>query len=412
MEKKTMGTFIAALRKANGMTQQELADRLFVSNKAVSRWERDESAPDLSLIPAIAEIFGITCDELLKGERILQESTTPQREVRVEKQVRSLLHRATASFQTLIWISLALSVIGLTLMWGISYGFYRPVIGFAVMMLMETAAFVLAAIAVSKYKGAKQDIELLGSLPDELTESYCFVLSRYSYSAFFAVASVLFLSLPLLLFSQSNYIHSVLAPEIYFTVCFPLILLLLLVLLFRFYAYYEARITGHPYYKKESLELPCQRTLRKMSLIQLLPLLPAGILFVIAPWTLTIPGEDTDEWISITLTLLALACCVLNVISWIIFLSKQTADRRVFVFYGLRNALFIIPTVLLASVHYVGFSYINEAPIGGATSSIELERYDIWHPEYALLALGIALGIYLVFHILIQCLCRKPSEKG
>ena len=48
--------FFAALRKANGLTQQDVADRLNVSNKAVSRWERDECAPDISLIPAIAEM--------------------------------------------------------------------------------------------------------------------------------------------------------------------------------------------------------------------------------------------------------------------------------------------------------------------------------------------------------------------
>ena len=60
MEKKTMGAFISALRKANGMTQQELADKLNVSNKAVSRWERDECAPDITLIPPLAEILGVT----------------------------------------------------------------------------------------------------------------------------------------------------------------------------------------------------------------------------------------------------------------------------------------------------------------------------------------------------------------
>ena len=49
MAKNTIGQFIAALRKANGLTQQDVADRLNVSNKAVSRWERDECAPDLSV---------------------------------------------------------------------------------------------------------------------------------------------------------------------------------------------------------------------------------------------------------------------------------------------------------------------------------------------------------------------------
>lgn len=67
MEQRTIGKFITALRKASGMTQRDLAERLGVSDKSVSRWERDEGAPDLSLIPVLAEIFGVTCDELLRG---------------------------------------------------------------------------------------------------------------------------------------------------------------------------------------------------------------------------------------------------------------------------------------------------------------------------------------------------------
>ena len=69
MEKKTIGKFIAALRRASGMTQRELGEKLFVSDKTISRWECDECTPELSLIPTIAEIFGITTDELLRGER-------------------------------------------------------------------------------------------------------------------------------------------------------------------------------------------------------------------------------------------------------------------------------------------------------------------------------------------------------
>ena len=76
MEKKTIGGFIAALRKANGMTQKDLAEKLNVSDKSVSRWERDDGAPDLSLIPVIAEVFGVTCDELLRGERKSPEQQT------------------------------------------------------------------------------------------------------------------------------------------------------------------------------------------------------------------------------------------------------------------------------------------------------------------------------------------------
>ena len=75
MEKKTLGSFLSVLRKAKGMTQKELAELLNVSDKAVSRWERDESMPDILLIPVLADIFEVSCDELLKGERTIFPKT-------------------------------------------------------------------------------------------------------------------------------------------------------------------------------------------------------------------------------------------------------------------------------------------------------------------------------------------------
>ena len=78
MEKKTLGSFIALLRKSRGMTQRELAEKLGVSDKTISHWERDESAPDISMIPVIAEIFDVTCDELLKGEKARLASIAEQ----------------------------------------------------------------------------------------------------------------------------------------------------------------------------------------------------------------------------------------------------------------------------------------------------------------------------------------------
>lgn len=62
-----IGKTIADLRKANNMTQSEVADILGVSYQAVSKWERDESLPDITLLPQIADLFHITIDELLRG---------------------------------------------------------------------------------------------------------------------------------------------------------------------------------------------------------------------------------------------------------------------------------------------------------------------------------------------------------
>lgn len=57
---------IASLRKENGMTQLELAEKMGVTDKAVSKWERDLSCPDVSTIPKLAELFGVSVDELMQ----------------------------------------------------------------------------------------------------------------------------------------------------------------------------------------------------------------------------------------------------------------------------------------------------------------------------------------------------------
>ena len=65
---KTLGNYIAELRKKNGMTQAELAEKLGITDKAVSKWERDLSCPDIALLPRIAEIFGLSVDELMRSK--------------------------------------------------------------------------------------------------------------------------------------------------------------------------------------------------------------------------------------------------------------------------------------------------------------------------------------------------------
>lgn len=64
-ENVTLGKRIMQLRKASGMTQEQLAEKLGVSPQAVSKWENDVSCPDISTIPLIASIFGVSTDELL-----------------------------------------------------------------------------------------------------------------------------------------------------------------------------------------------------------------------------------------------------------------------------------------------------------------------------------------------------------
>ena len=68
MKEKTLGMMIAELRKSCGMTQAELAEKMGVTDKAVSKWERDLSCPDIVSFPHLAEILGVSVDELMQSK--------------------------------------------------------------------------------------------------------------------------------------------------------------------------------------------------------------------------------------------------------------------------------------------------------------------------------------------------------
>lgn len=65
---ETIGNRISKYRKAKGMTQEDLAGKLGVSSQAVSKWENDASCPDISLLPQLCKVLGVTADELLTGK--------------------------------------------------------------------------------------------------------------------------------------------------------------------------------------------------------------------------------------------------------------------------------------------------------------------------------------------------------
>lgn len=66
--KESIGNRITKYRKAMGITQEELANRLCLSSQAISKWECDTSCPDISLLPELCKVLGITTDELLTGK--------------------------------------------------------------------------------------------------------------------------------------------------------------------------------------------------------------------------------------------------------------------------------------------------------------------------------------------------------
>lgn len=74
MDYNKIGDFIAKERKAKKLTQSKLAEKLFISEKTISKWENGNGIPDTTILPKLCSIFNVSLNELLNGERIKEEN--------------------------------------------------------------------------------------------------------------------------------------------------------------------------------------------------------------------------------------------------------------------------------------------------------------------------------------------------
>ena len=78
MWKEQFGILLPTLRKKNGISQKEMAERLSVSTSAVSKWEHGKNLPDMTMLGSIAETLQVSCDELLNPDKTLERLANPE----------------------------------------------------------------------------------------------------------------------------------------------------------------------------------------------------------------------------------------------------------------------------------------------------------------------------------------------
>ena len=147
MAKTTIGEFLAILRKSKGYTQQEAADRLGVSNKTVSSWETGASSPDISMLPAIAELYGVTCDELLRGERISPAEPPQATEQKREKALSHLLARYKNNVSIAAMVSYGLAVLAALLTLILAFAAFQSRLGFFIGLILLAASLFVTLLA-------------------------------------------------------------------------------------------------------------------------------------------------------------------------------------------------------------------------------------------------------------------------
>ena len=112
MDQIKIGRFIAERRKKANLTQMQLAEKLSITDKAISKWERGIAMPDTSIMLKLCDILGISVNELLCGEKIDMENNNQKNE-QLFLDMAKELEKKNKTVWTSMWIIMGVSIIGL-----------------------------------------------------------------------------------------------------------------------------------------------------------------------------------------------------------------------------------------------------------------------------------------------------------
>lgn len=137
MDQIKIGAFIAECRRERALTQRALADMLYISDKAVSKWERGRGVPDISLMLPLCEVLDISVAELLRGERLTDEESRRQEE--------EILRKIAETKQSKRDIILCSLIVAITLL---SFFTLIMAASYLVMEVWQRIALVVASVLV------------------------------------------------------------------------------------------------------------------------------------------------------------------------------------------------------------------------------------------------------------------------
>ena len=112
MDQIRIGKFIAACRKEKNLTQAQLAQKLCVTDRAVSKWETGRSLPDASLMLSLCEILGISVNELLVGERETEDNKNQKNEQLLLEMAKALEQKNKTVWRAM-WVLMTVSIVAL-----------------------------------------------------------------------------------------------------------------------------------------------------------------------------------------------------------------------------------------------------------------------------------------------------------
>ena len=148
MDQVKIGKFIASCRKEHGMTQAALAEKLGITDRAVSKWETGKSLPDSGIMLELCELLNINVNELLSGEKIMLEAYDKKAEENLVTMSRELEEKNRQLLNTEIWIGAPAVVAGLVMCGVAAYVDMTVWIKFLLVMFAVAMILIVSFAAV------------------------------------------------------------------------------------------------------------------------------------------------------------------------------------------------------------------------------------------------------------------------
>jgi len=207
LDTEKIGAFIAALRKSRGLTQQEVADALGITDKTVSKWECGKGLPDITAIPAIAELFGVTADEILRGERIAPSAAPAMGRKSASRRSAWLLERKCRRCRWLFYGVYAIALTAFLLLFILLESTYSGPISCGVSLVLCAGGTFMWMFARSQTKDAA--VFYAETEAEALSAEPVHAALRLSHTTMFPLAAAAALDI-CILFTSASYGHDIL----------------------------------------------------------------------------------------------------------------------------------------------------------------------------------------------------------
>ena len=178
MDQLKIGKFIAERRKQNGLTQLQLSEKLSITDKAVSKWERGIAMPDTSIMLELCDILGISVNELLSGEKIDMERNDQKNEQLLLEMAKEL-EKKNKTIWSSMWMIMIVSMTALLAgifiaAFLIPEGVWQlvAIIGICVVFLIPCFYAVKLEVSVGTYKCQNCGYEILPTYKEAMTSMH------------------------------------------------------------------------------------------------------------------------------------------------------------------------------------------------------------------------------------------------